>query len=636
MNYKNLDFYRRRENFFPKRDNSSFLRRALSKTFKEDIPKNISEVNKEKVMFEEKENNIKYNNDNNPNIINKTNYNKNFFQKYKTQEHNFKTHGTFYNKNKNDKNINNALINRMNKNKKKYNINKYFTSNISEDNVYEEFIINYNPGINPENNYKISNTLDRKKFDMNINIDNNRNKIYNKVSFSNGIYNKNLDNNINEEKRIDYFNNTYHPNHPYQKRKILNFKEKEPIENGMPDKIKKELYFKSNRNNLNNNNNIFRQKYKKAYNYNFNTYNQDINNYDINYNREKNNYNNNTYENNFSINISQNDYMDKNKYINGKYNKNIEKKINDFLTHFSEYCVQYYNNIIKKLFSFLKNYSKKQIKITEPRKTFYKSNYRNYTTKVISTVNTENKIEYNRIPYHKNTDLLIDRIRYNNESKSPDKKNNFEMFRDIKEISKKYELINKRKNRVSYDRNLKKVNDISFNNDSVKRNKEKEKWEKTLEKEREMKKLREKNNQIKNDDTKKNKDKKDLIYTHNNNNNNKSKKLNLNNKNIKNKNQMISIKNIQTKDKKIYVCIKYLNYCTQNQFKSKNNKDNKYKQLKKSETFNITLFANKIRNKIIKDNEKVKDNNTFKKLASIKEEKENKIEMSLSDEGSYN
>ena len=48
MNYKNLDFCRRRENFFPKRDNSSFLRRALSKTFKEDIPKNISEINKEK------------------------------------------------------------------------------------------------------------------------------------------------------------------------------------------------------------------------------------------------------------------------------------------------------------------------------------------------------------------------------------------------------------------------------------------------------------------------------------------------------------------------------------------------------------------------------------------------------------
>ena len=65
----------------------------------------------------------------------------------------------------------------------------------------------------------------------------------------------------------------------------------------------------------------------------------------------------------------------------------------------------------------------------------------------------------------------------------------------------------------------------------------------------------------------------------------------MNNKNIKNKNQMISIKNIQTKDKKIYVCIKYFNYCTQNLFKSKKNKDNNYKQLKKNETFNITLFC---------------------------------------------
>ena len=79
------------------------------------------------------------------------------------------------------------------------------------------------------------------------------------------------------------------------------------------------------------------------------------------------------------------------------------------------------------------------------------------------------------------------------------------MLRDIIEISKKYELINKGKNRLSYDRNLKKVDDISFNNDSVKRNKEKEKVEKALEKEREIKKLREKDNKIKNDDTKKTK-----------------------------------------------------------------------------------------------------------------------------------
>ena len=70
----------------------------------------------------------------------------------------------------------------------------------------------------------------------------------------------------------------------------------------------------------------------------------------------------------------------------------------------------------------MKNYSKKQTKTTEPKKTYYKSNFRNYMTKAILKVNTEFKIEYNRVPYHKSTDLLIDRIKYNNESKSPDKK----------------------------------------------------------------------------------------------------------------------------------------------------------------------------------------------------------------------
>jgi len=30
------------------------------------------------------------------------------------------------------------------------------------------------------------------------------------------------------------------------------------------------------------------------------------------------------------------------------------KKINDFLEHFSEYCIQYYHRIIKQLFSYLK------------------------------------------------------------------------------------------------------------------------------------------------------------------------------------------------------------------------------------------------------------------------------------------
>ena len=49
--------------------------------------------------------------------------------------------------------------------------------------------------------------------------------------------------------------------------------------------------------------------------------------------------------------------------------------------------------------------------------------------------------------------------------------------------------------------------------------------------------------------------------------------------------------------------------------------------MEKNQTFNIILFAVKNRNKGIK-----KENNSKeKKLASIKEEKENKVEASLSD-----
>ena len=62
MNYKNPDFYRRSENFFPKRDNSAYLRRALSKKYKEDTPKilmnqeNEEIISNEKDTFEENEN----------------------------------------------------------------------------------------------------------------------------------------------------------------------------------------------------------------------------------------------------------------------------------------------------------------------------------------------------------------------------------------------------------------------------------------------------------------------------------------------------------------------------------------------------------------------------------------------------
>jgi hypothetical protein len=403
-------------------------------------------------------------------------------------------------------------MNNINKNKIKYNLSKNFESNISDDNVYEEFIINYNRGGNQIDNPRLSNTLDRQK---------PMNKIYSKVTLNNGIYRvdkkfhyKNNFNNNDRVERVEYFSSTYHPNHPYQKRRVLDIKEKEPIENGMPDKIKKELYFKNNRNNFTNYN-FFNKKLKgNVFNYNFNTYNQSTNNLDRNYNNNmiKNNLSNNTYEDNFNFNISQKDFMlRKNNINNNKYlikKNNIEKKINIFLEHLSEYCVLYYHNIIRQLFTNLKRAKPKSIltqyKSIDKTKSFniikpqHSSNYRNYITKVIQTHNTEDRANNNkkneeRIPYHKSTDLIIDRIRCNNQSKSPDKKNNYEMFRDINELSKKFETINSRKNKQNYNNgNLKPSIDLSFDAESVKRNKEKEKFVKNLERERENKKLKEK------------------------------------------------------------------------------------------------------------------------------------------------
>ena len=680
MNYKNPDFYRRSENFFPKKDNSAILLQALSKEYEEDTSKNFGdneEISEEKVINEQNYENISNNNYTNKNKIknnhddyinSKSNYNKNYLNTYMTQKNNFNTRGTFYNKNKikNEPNLNEALLERMNIKNKYNNMNKYYTSNIRDDNVYQEFIINYKSGTNPDDENKQSNTIDRKK--PNSNIMQPKSKIYNRVSLNNGIYkvdkksfnNNNLFNNENKVDKIKYFNSTYQPNPPYQRRKIIDFQEKEPIENGMPDKIKKELYFKNYKNNSTNYN-FFDKKINKrnAYNYNFNTYNKNSNNYDRNY--DNNNINENNYKYNF--NISQKDFMNKKKNLLS--NKiNIEKKVNDFLEHFSEYCIQYYHRIIKQLFSYLKKarenaITRKYMIISHKNRPIDKnntfniniknnrSNYRNYFTKVISTTNTQNKsdITDGRNNYHKSTDLLIDRIRYNNETKSPDKKNNYEMFRDINELTKKYEMINNRKNRQSYNGNFKKGNNLSFNASSVEKSKEKEKWEKNLEKERELKKIKAKKKDNNNINKQKPKEKKNLILIQNNNespdksNNNNSirnkykyKKLNLNNKtknnNSKNKIEMRIVKKIQTKDKKIQINIRYLNYYKPIKLKEKKNNDSKYyKSLKKSNTFDITLFAIKNRNK----NTKKENNTKDKKLASIKEEKENKVEVSLSD-----
>ena len=95
---------------------------------------------------------------------------------------------------------------------------------------------------------------------------------------------------------------------------------------------------------------------------------------------------------------------------------------------------------------------------------------------------------------------------------------------------------------------------------------------------------------------------------------------------------MIILKRLQTHDKKIFITIKCLNcYKPLNQNNKEKNFDfNKIKNYKKSDNISITLNAIKVRNQNIK----IDNNNIYKKLSSIIEEKENKIE--LSEEGSQN
>ena len=234
------------------------------------------------------------------------------------------------------------------------------------------------------------------------------------------------------------------------------------------------------------------------------------------------------------------------------------------------------------------------------------------------------------------------------------------MFRNIKELSKKYEIISSRKSRRNNTTLKNIIKDTSFNNEyktikefrfsSVEKNREK--MENMINKERERKKkisqkknkenmqkdisiLIKKNIILKNKikDLEKN-DKKtieinwnlDAITIKSKEKNTKEGKANVhhinksNEKQIREKNEMINIKKIITKDKSINININYLNYIPL--VKNKNRRNN---LLRIYHNCNITYFASsdKKETKEKKENE-IKYHN---ELTSIKEE-ENKNDFS--------
>jgi hypothetical protein len=168
----------------------------------EDINKNSEHYNDSdnNDIYDENEqdNNYNFNLDNN-NQYNE--YNINNLYSYNNQHYNSNDYSN--NRPNYDYNDNNfydqALISRINNNRKK-NMRNYYTTNIGQDNMYDEFIINYNLGINKEDNYE-GKVLNR-----------------NKTQFINNSINNNLNNKIYNTPTINYFNRD---NYPLNNKKIL-------------------------------------------------------------------------------------------------------------------------------------------------------------------------------------------------------------------------------------------------------------------------------------------------------------------------------------------------------------------------------------------------------------------------------
>ena len=318
-----------------------------------------------------------------------------------------------------------------------------------------------------------------------------------------------------------------------------------------------------------------------------------------------------------------------------------------------KYCYQYYYNIPKKLLSYLKNiknqnFTNKDIFIkNKPIDSNYtKKNVNNYVQSTKRQNYFFNNNEKERPTKIKNNERFIDKIRKINMSKSPERTNESEMWKNTNELNKKLEVINARKNRLSCNKNLSKGGNessfISEHRQTYKMESNKETFENTLKKERESRKIfLENKTQNERDIQKKNKIKelndnisKLIIKTDELNNrmikDERRKENEKKNKYDKRKNIFI-VKNILSKDKKIHIIIKYLNYISINSIKNKKNKNQNIIQVyEKENNFSINfLSVNKPSDKSIKNKNNERDN--FYKLTAIKEE--NKVDLlDLSDE----
>jgi hypothetical protein len=704
------------------KDNSAILKRVINKRYNENI--------KRKHPY--KNDNNDYNNNTYDNY-NNVDYNNNTYDNYNNidfKDFSFNAH--YHNSN------NNESSNSNNDNSDYYN-SKYITYNEPnyKDNKYNDLdLTNY------KNHFR-NKTINLKKYishNLNDNEDSNNN--YDEFLFDYNQGNNEMDkrkDNLTEDKRY-YFPDSrgYGKNKTSrraQKNNIYNFNtygnyETNPGYNNNRDQ---DFYLSTDKDQWEDYNSLYRNRKSKDYIpkknkkyyldniYEKGTSTEKRNKRDNFYNyEEKKNFNRSFIINNKNDDDYFNDYNERPRRrrnrsqikMSYKKKKEYEGKIIKAVDHLSKYFIIYYMNIIQRLFNYIKSCRYKTLNKRSINNNKYKKkpfNSKN-VTKIKKNIKPDKKLKTyenylekptkkeiraqrpltkeKKMPYQRQN-IIIDRIRSNNESLSPDKTTRCEMYRNINELNKKYDDIYNRKNRISYNKNGK---DLSFNseNRSFSRNsaeKYREIFENNLNKERERKKILEDRKKKREEDKEKLREKQKIMEKEKiKNKNNLEEKKNANKslieqliikseelkknlekeiqkKNIKtinkiengkNKNnrasnlekekirkykrknlsenkykakdncEMVVVKKIVTKDKKIYINIKYLNHVLIRKKKKNKNNIRKRKYYDICTNCIICLPAKKANNGFI--SKKMKKDNNGRELTSIQEE--NKLDLS--------
>ena len=702
------------------KDNSAILKKVINKRYNENIKRkhpykkinndyndntydyynnadynNNTYDNYNNVDYKDFSFNAHYHNSNNNNSINSNNDNSDYYNsKYITYN------DTNYKDNKyNDLDLTNYKNHFRNKT---INLKKYISSNLNDNedsnNNYDEFLIDYNQRNNEMDKRKDNLTEDKRYY-----FPDSRGHGKNKTSRStqkNNIYNFNtygnyeVNSGYNNDRNRDFYLSTDKDQWEDYNSFYRNRKSKDCIPKKNKEYYLDNIYEKGTstekRNKRDNYNNY---EDKKKFNRSFIINNKNDDDYFNDYNERP-----RKRRNRSQIKMS---YKKKREY---------EEKIIKAVDHLSKYFIIYHMNIIQKLFNYIKSYRYKTLnkRVTNNNKYKKKPINSKNVTKIKKNIKPDKKLKTyenflekttkketraqrpltkeKKIPYQRQN-IIIDRIRSNNESLSPDKTTRCEMYRNINELNKKYDDIYNRKNRMSYNKYGK---DLSFNseNRSFSRNsaeKYREIFENNLNKERERKKILEDRKKKKEEDKEKLREKqkikeKEKIKNKNNlevkknankslieqlitkseelkknlekqlqkkniktinkiengkNKNNrasnlekeknrkyKKKNVSENKCKAKDKHEMVVVKKIVTKDKKIYINIKYLNHMLIRKKNKNNNRKRKYYDI--CTNCIICLSAKKANNGFT--SKKMKKDNNGRELTSIQEE--NKLDLS--------